>query len=1322
MPEDKLNKKPEAIETGEKDDSVDKLEEVAQRARNGIEQLLQTADLPPDLKRQADQVAREALQEISAIEQIETTFSEVESKERIHNSEVAEVVDNISLLLKNELGKLNQAETKNFRKRLSEWQAQSAEILSSNKKDKKKLEIIRSLFRSKFPELSLASAQPLRTGAEQIEVGSEKEEVDFSGAESWEDIYELIDRFGPIEGGLGSYDPAILKSIIKDVSDHKLDIDYVIITGGLRPKVEQLLKQDEERKEEEKKQRIENREQAKVKVDQEYLDKEGKLKILSAKQLEAISDEALAKIRDVFFVLEPDKDPNLELYFNRVWDEIERRHPEARDKVELLSAEDLSKLSDEEFAKTYHNLIGGKDALFLKYKRTPEESAYFGRLISEVGRRKSIKPEINKKETEQPLANKASVDKEQEQTLDKLPSIIILKDLISRLNRAYATEDRGEKQSVLALAADILKNPSLGKADSHKEINAGIEQAVLAAEDQIHKLEGSSVMEKPEEVKLEIGKGNDKISYELEKYSDGGLVVKKVVSKKEIAVPQNKILVDNWQDYIDNTKLNLPGGSVHQELLLEADVYSLFHKKNILFNAEFENEEDRELFIQDLLKSIIKVEKEYGQVLNPEFKQEISDFISKPGEIEDIESLDSKEKGPAQAVELVPEESVEVTDKKPLWQKVGGIFSKKSQKKETVEIAPVASVEAGDKEENKENLTVNGVKYNLRFNVDGAVHINHTEGEVRDVYEKVLPENWKQLLEHNSALSEDDKKRMMIVCDNVAHSIFVHRNLMESNELSYIQKTDLQYEIDKIIKHWNNNYGHIFKIEMDNEIPNDDLIENLSPEDRVKADKIKSAKSREELMAILEEIGDLKGVNYDYPVKDLKVLIGIALFNKTAEKAIPRNFGLRDKVLELRAKYDEQIVKEVPELEKNNELEVKPEEKNTVMPQQKVEDNQKEEFEIPVFLRPKANESASATETKISEQSPEVEDFVVPEFLRRQPEVSSPHEDKPLTAEEEGVGEVKNYPSVGVDKKNIEEMSQESINTEVPEFLQKDLESEEGISEVKPYNPPENAVVEDNGRKRSKKTPKVVLGELPADQQGFGVPKPYNSEITSTEEVTNNENITNPHEEKPLTEEEMGTGEVKPFGEVKEELVEEKIELPEVELKKDKEVSNISTHVNGVDCQLTFYDDNSVELLKTGLSMRSKYAEDPIKTVLVKNWQKVLAETSRLSGKELEKAKQEVEFIADDLFFKYRIMQRWKDTEDSRLIANSDKLAVDITTRMLDLLHKYGGVVRDDFFQPVDDRSIKEKTVDFIYDSKDKIQEPLDEAISKTRRFIKRNF
>lgn len=71
-----------------------------------------------------------------------------------------------------------------------------------------------------------------------------KKKLDFSGVESFEDIFSTIDNNKGIEGTHGHYSPEDIRTIINEVRDRKREITYITRTDGLRKKVMELLKQE----------------------------------------------------------------------------------------------------------------------------------------------------------------------------------------------------------------------------------------------------------------------------------------------------------------------------------------------------------------------------------------------------------------------------------------------------------------------------------------------------------------------------------------------------------------------------------------------------------------------------------------------------------------------------------------------------------------------------------------------------------------------------------------------------------------------------------------------------------------------------------------------------------------------------------------------------------------------------------------------------------------------------------------------------------------------------------------------------------------------
>ncbi len=394
--EDNIKKSTEQIETEKTDQVIEKAADIVKRAKEGIAEMTKSASLPPDLHRQAEAAAKIAIEEIDAVAAIETSFAAVEQLERIHSGEVGALVDNVSIILKNELEKITDPTARrNFNRRLGQWNERAAEILTGNKTDARKVAFIRTLFKTKFPTLaSMPADRQSRAGSATVneefvpESGNDRQlEPDFGMAKSFDELYQLIDKYGPIEGGLGTYDPKVLKGIIEQVTKGELTIDFVAATGGLRDKVEELLLQSKQKK-----------------------------------QPEAPAAKPGEK------------------------------------EIKILSAEELKGLNDQELDKLYYDLVGSKRALLLGRKRSPEESAYFGRLVFESSQR-SKKTKTTLAKNPETAGEKAETDKPDFSQAKSLAEIYELVDKFGKIRISNNSYDPSILKSIIRDVAEGKMGP-----------------------------------------------------------------------------------------------------------------------------------------------------------------------------------------------------------------------------------------------------------------------------------------------------------------------------------------------------------------------------------------------------------------------------------------------------------------------------------------------------------------------------------------------------------------------------------------------------------------------------------------------------------------------------------------------------------------------------------------------------------------------------------------------------------------------------------------------------------------------------------------------
>ena len=80
-----------------------------------------------------------------------------------------------------------------------------------------------------------------RIPVSELEGLNNKEVVNFSEAESFTDLYKLINYKGNIKGSTQEYTPQILEEIIEKVRKGDLELNFVTGTNGLRSAVEKLL-------------------------------------------------------------------------------------------------------------------------------------------------------------------------------------------------------------------------------------------------------------------------------------------------------------------------------------------------------------------------------------------------------------------------------------------------------------------------------------------------------------------------------------------------------------------------------------------------------------------------------------------------------------------------------------------------------------------------------------------------------------------------------------------------------------------------------------------------------------------------------------------------------------------------------------------------------------------------------------------------------------------------------------------------------------------------------------------------------------------------
>jgi hypothetical protein len=74
-----------------------------------------------------------------------------------------------------------------------------------------------------------------------LEKINDKENIDFSEATNFDDLYKLINLQGGLKGSSQEYSPDILKEIINKVRNNEIGLNYVTRTNGLRSVVEKLL-------------------------------------------------------------------------------------------------------------------------------------------------------------------------------------------------------------------------------------------------------------------------------------------------------------------------------------------------------------------------------------------------------------------------------------------------------------------------------------------------------------------------------------------------------------------------------------------------------------------------------------------------------------------------------------------------------------------------------------------------------------------------------------------------------------------------------------------------------------------------------------------------------------------------------------------------------------------------------------------------------------------------------------------------------------------------------------------------------------------------